>query len=174
MSNSVTLAPLSVGFSRQECWSGLPCPPPGCTYYSIFKVQGGPKGPHFSEESLLSLLHLEKTGGRSVELVTHCVRRFCPVLSYGSVTPDARRKCKNTKPSPWSKHLINKGLLQVHTALDHLFNRSLPITHTLSTMGTVACLASSFLLFLLGSRILWALWLNPQGRRCECPSTDRN
>ena len=23
------LAPLSVGFSRQEYWSGLPCPPPG-------------------------------------------------------------------------------------------------------------------------------------------------
>ena len=22
--------PLSTGFSRQECWSGLPCPPPGC------------------------------------------------------------------------------------------------------------------------------------------------
>ena len=22
-------APLSVGFSRQECWSGLPCPAPG-------------------------------------------------------------------------------------------------------------------------------------------------
>ena len=22
-------APLSMGFSRQECWSGLPCPPPG-------------------------------------------------------------------------------------------------------------------------------------------------
>ena len=22
-------APLSVGFSRQECWSRLPCPPPG-------------------------------------------------------------------------------------------------------------------------------------------------
>ena len=22
-------APLSVGFSRQELWSGLPCPPPG-------------------------------------------------------------------------------------------------------------------------------------------------
>ena len=22
-------APLSVGFFRQECWSGLPCPPPG-------------------------------------------------------------------------------------------------------------------------------------------------
>ena len=22
-------APLSVGFSKQECWSGFPCPPPG-------------------------------------------------------------------------------------------------------------------------------------------------
>ena len=22
-------APLSMGFSRQECWSRLPCPPPG-------------------------------------------------------------------------------------------------------------------------------------------------
>ena len=22
-------APLSMGFSRQECWSGFPCPPPG-------------------------------------------------------------------------------------------------------------------------------------------------
>ena len=35
MSNSVTpwtaarQAPLSTGFSRQEYWSGLPCPPPG-------------------------------------------------------------------------------------------------------------------------------------------------
>ena len=35
MSNSATpwtvarQAPLSMGFSRQEYWSGLPCPPPG-------------------------------------------------------------------------------------------------------------------------------------------------
>ena len=35
MSNSVTQwtvalqAPLSMGFSRQEYWSGFPCPPPG-------------------------------------------------------------------------------------------------------------------------------------------------
>ena len=28
-------APLSMGFSRQEHWSGLPCPPPG-----IFPTQG--------------------------------------------------------------------------------------------------------------------------------------
>ena len=32
LQSSLTLArqaPLSIGFSRQECWSGLPCPPPG-------------------------------------------------------------------------------------------------------------------------------------------------
>ena len=29
-------APLSMGVSRQECWSGLPCPPPGdCPYSGI-------------------------------------------------------------------------------------------------------------------------------------------
>ena len=32
-------APLSVGFSRQEYWSGLPCPPPG-----IFPTQGSNPG----------------------------------------------------------------------------------------------------------------------------------
>jgi len=26
-------APLSMGFSRQEYWSGLPCPPPGDLLY---------------------------------------------------------------------------------------------------------------------------------------------
>ena len=29
MNYSPPQAPLSVGFSRQEYWSGLPCPPPG-------------------------------------------------------------------------------------------------------------------------------------------------
>ena len=31
-------APLSMGFSRQECWSGLPCPPPGYLECSCFPV----------------------------------------------------------------------------------------------------------------------------------------
>ena len=37
--------PLSMGFSRKECWSGLPCPPPG-----IFPIQG-------LNPCLLHLLH---------------------------------------------------------------------------------------------------------------------
>ena len=41
----VCQAPLSMGFSRQEYWSGLPCPPPG-----IFPTQG-------SSLPLLHLLH---------------------------------------------------------------------------------------------------------------------
>ena len=36
-------APLSMGFSRQESWSGLPCPPPGdlppkMSYFLAFKI----------------------------------------------------------------------------------------------------------------------------------------
>ena len=30
-------APLSMGFSRQEYWSGLPCPPPG-TFLTVFNT----------------------------------------------------------------------------------------------------------------------------------------
>ena len=37
------LAPLSVGFSRQECWSGLPRPPPG-----------DPPNPGIEQASLMS------------------------------------------------------------------------------------------------------------------------
>ena len=36
-------APLSMGFSRQEYWSGLPCPPPG-----------DPPDPEIEAESLMS------------------------------------------------------------------------------------------------------------------------
>ena len=39
-------APLSMGFSRQEYWSGLPCPPPGDL-----------PDPGIEPESLLWLLH---------------------------------------------------------------------------------------------------------------------
>ena len=39
-------APLSMGFSRQEYWSGLPCPPP----QGIFPTQG-------SNLHLLRILH---------------------------------------------------------------------------------------------------------------------
>ena len=43
ISNSVILwtvahqAPLSMGFTRQEYWSGLPCPPPGDVPYPGIK-----------------------------------------------------------------------------------------------------------------------------------------
>ena len=33
------LAPLSIGFSRQEHWSGLPCPPPGNLPYPEIKTR---------------------------------------------------------------------------------------------------------------------------------------
>ena len=44
--NGARQAPLSMGFSRQEYWNGLPCPSPG----EIFLTQG-------SNQCLLNLLH---------------------------------------------------------------------------------------------------------------------
>ena len=43
-------APLSMGFSRQEYWSGLPCPPPGDLPNSGIK----PRSPTLQADSLLS------------------------------------------------------------------------------------------------------------------------
>ena len=43
-------APLSIGFSRQEYWSGLPCPPPG----DIPNPGIEPRSPTLQAESLLS------------------------------------------------------------------------------------------------------------------------
>ena len=41
---------LSVGFSRQEYWSGLPCPPPG----DLPNPGTEPRSPALQEDSLLS------------------------------------------------------------------------------------------------------------------------
>ena len=41
-------APLSMGFSRQEYWSGLPCPPPG----NLLDPETEPMSPALQEDSL--------------------------------------------------------------------------------------------------------------------------
>ena len=48
----VRQAPLSTGFSKQECWRGLPSPPPGTS-----PAQGSSPSPQGSTASLLRLLH---------------------------------------------------------------------------------------------------------------------
>ena len=58
MPDSVTLwtldcqAPLSMGFSRQEYWSGLPCPPPGNLLHPGIEPVS-PEAPAFQAKSLL-------------------------------------------------------------------------------------------------------------------------
>ena len=57
LSNSATLwtvarqAPLSMGFSRQEYWSVLPCPPPGDLLHTGIKPQS-PASPALQADSL--------------------------------------------------------------------------------------------------------------------------
>ena len=55
-------APLSIGFSRQEYWSGLPCPPPGDLPNSGIK----PRSPAFQADSLPS-----EPPGKAKESLTH-------------------------------------------------------------------------------------------------------
>ena len=43
-------APLSMGFSRQEDWGGLPCPPPG----NLLKRWTEPASPALQADSLLT------------------------------------------------------------------------------------------------------------------------
>ena len=40
-------APLCLGFSRQEYWNGLPCPPPWSIFYAFVKVQCRSEGQRF-------------------------------------------------------------------------------------------------------------------------------
>ena len=58
---------LSWGFSRQEYWSGFPCPPPGKLPYPGME----PRSPKFQEDSLLSDLpgKLMNTGVGSLSLL---------------------------------------------------------------------------------------------------------
>ena len=54
MSNFATpciVAPLSMGFSRQEYWSGLPCPPPGVLPNPVIKPSS-PASPELQVSSL--------------------------------------------------------------------------------------------------------------------------
>ena len=50
-------APLSMGFSRQEYWSGLPCPPPGDLPHSGAEL-ASPVSPALQVDSL----HIEPPG----------------------------------------------------------------------------------------------------------------
>ena len=63
-------APLSMGFSRQEYWSGLSCPPP-----EIFPTQGSNPGLLHCKQILY---HLSHQGKVSIEEMNE-VHGFCGI-----------------------------------------------------------------------------------------------
>ena len=91
-------APLSMGFSRQEFWNGLPCPPPG-----IFPTQG-------SNPCLLHLLHWQvgslplappgkppyttQNGNKNFKVLSE------PLLP-STLTPDVSRGVEPRLGQPW-------------------------------------------------------------------------
>ena len=81
-------APLSMGFSRQEYWSGLPFPPPG-----IFQTQG-------SNPGLLHLLHWQVDSS--------------PLSPLGS---PSRTMAKKTRSSGW-RHSADRAWVQTELEAD--------------------------------------------------------
>ena len=76
-------APLSVGFSRQEYWSGLPCPPPG-----VFPTQELNPGlldckpilDHLSHQGSPKLLWIWNKSGHS--LYSYFIPRLCALDAH--------------------------------------------------------------------------------------------
>ena len=62
--NPMDCSPLSMGFSRQECWSRLPCPPPG----DLPNPGIEPRSPALQVDSLPS-----KTQGKPSALLCTCI-----------------------------------------------------------------------------------------------------
>ena len=90
-------APLSMGFSRHEYWSGLPCPPPGDLPYSAVKPKS-PVSPALQVDSLLLshwasplLLHLQSMDFLTYSLfVARCLPSYRSILGLKMGLEDKR------------------------------------------------------------------------------------
>ena len=110
-------APLSMGFSRQEHWSGLPCPPPG-----IFQTQG-------LNLHLSCLLHwqvgsLPLTPPGKPLALTKCVCVSLQLSIRRSLGPDAAHVrcgfaaylslCQNVTSQPrWGGGAVSRGAINL-------------------------------------------------------------
>ena len=103
-------APLSMGFSRPEYWSGLPCPPPGDLPTPGIKprsptLQAGPLPFEPPEISLKYLLIRLSQEPRHCQLHHHAASAQLP-------DPTAKPICFILKlATPWHKQLLSIGLL---------------------------------------------------------------
>ena len=86
---------LSMGFSRQESWSGLPFPPPGVLLQGIFPTQGSNTGLLPCRQILYHLSHreaphqgkLENTHDR-IKMKRDFIRICCMQLKLPSAAKD--------------------------------------------------------------------------------------
>ena len=102
-------APLSMGFPRQECWSGLPCPPPGDLpdpgikpESSALQADSLPSEPRYTGSAQLTCLGwmnevLSQLQGTSIPLV-------CPILCplYLVTASPSLRELHPSTPIPLS------------------------------------------------------------------------
>ena len=123
-------APLSMGFSRPEHWSGLPCPSPGDL-------------PH-PGKALSERCELQSTGSQRVgdDLATTTRKTF--LAKTANTRPEVRRALTNR---PEGRSLLQGVLLQVNRLLWCGTFQSLPYGHVSegnSTRATQSCAFRDF------------------------------
>ena len=96
-------APLSMGFSRQEYWSGLPCPPPGDFSHPGIKPEF-PVTPAVQVDSLPA----EPLGKPKWYLCCCCC--CCSVASVVSDSVRPHRQQSTRLPRPWDSPGKNTGV----------------------------------------------------------------
>ena len=103
-------APLSMGFSRQECWSGLPCPPPGnlpnpgikpasLTSANSFYTAGATWKACYSMDQFSSVAQTFSQFSHSV--VSNSLRPHGLQHAIPSCTSPTPRVCSNSCPLSW-------------------------------------------------------------------------
>ena len=80
-------APLSMGFSRKEYWSGLPCPPPG----DLPDPGTEPRSPALQADSLLS-----EPAGKPIQNLT-----FTSMLCKRAINRNLRGRCESFSTEIW-------------------------------------------------------------------------
>ena len=162
-------APLSVGFSRQEYWSGLPCPPPGdhpdpriqSHLFCLLHWQAGslplgsPRNPSSMDLSQNILLFVWLILGLYFGLAFCFLPQGPFVVQALSLLQSKKKKCETFFGKTKTKHgiliITHKEKLQSLKSLCHFYNRILGV-------WLLSCLPSKVFGFVISDSVYETLF----------------